>query len=246
MLLTYIQKERFRLFMKAIAIIPARGGSKRIPHKNIKPFLGKPIIEYSICAARESGIFDEIMVSTDDEAIADIARKAGAKVPFMRSTHASSDYATTRDVLEEVLWQYKKNGHLFQVMCCIYPTAPFVTENKLRRAYSVMREKNASSVLPVVKFSYPPQRAFVIREGKLEYQYPQYKLERSQDLEPIYHDAGQFYFYRLDADLNFNDDMFIPFVCSETEVQDIDNEEDWEIAEQKYVKWISKNSIASV
>lgn len=220
--------------MPSIAIITARGGSKRIPKKNIKPFCGRPIIEYSVHAALESGIFDEVMVSTDSEEIARIARDAGASVPFMRSAFTSSDYATTKDVLTEVLTCYAQRGKRFTEMCCIYPTAPFVMAEKLRGAYEELLRTGADSVMPVVQFSYPPQRAMVLRDGILVYQYPENFSKRSQDLEPIYHDCGQFYFYRIQDDLSYNTDSFAPIIVPETEVQDIDNESDWAIAEMKY------------
>ena len=223
---------------KAIAIITARGGSKRIPRKNIKEFCGKPIIEYSIRAAIDSGIFQEVMVSTDDDEIAEIARKAGAKVPFMRSEFTSGDYATTRDVLMEVLGEYQKRGENFDYMVCIYPTAPFVTAAKLCQAFQILREKDCTQVIPVVRFSFPPQRAFVIEDGEfLKYKWEEHRNSRSQDLEPFYHDAGQFYFYDVKRYLacegNVSDGVY-PIVLPESEVQDIDTEEDWEMAEFKY------------
>ncbi|MCD7737654.1 MAG: pseudaminic acid cytidylyltransferase [Lachnospiraceae bacterium] len=226
--------------MSSIAIITARGGSKRIPKKNIKEFCGKPIMEYSIQAALESGVFDEVMVSTDSEEIAELARKAGASVPFMRSADTSNDYATMKDVLEEVLSCYAQAGKLFDEMCCIYPTAPFVTARKLRKAHEILNETGAESVLPVVRFSFPPQRGLIMRDGLLHYQYPEYQSSRSQDLEPIYHDCGQFYFYRVNRDLTFNSDSYAPIIVSEMEVQDIDNETDWEIAELKYKLMVNR------
>ena len=179
--------------MNAIAIITARGGSKRIPRKNIKEFLGKPIISYSIEAALKSGLFEEVMVSTDDEEIAQIARKAGASVPFMRSINTSDDFATTDDVLLEVLDDYEKIGKTFEYMACIYPTAPFVTPEKLSEAIRLLKEHRATGVMPVVPFSFPPQRGMVVSEGRLAYCYPENAMKRSQDLETMYHDCGQFY-----------------------------------------------------
>ncbi|MCM1157879.1 MAG: pseudaminic acid cytidylyltransferase [Bacteroidales bacterium] len=220
---------------KQIAIITARGGSKRIPKKNIKEFCGKPIMAYSIEAAIDSQLFDEVMVSTDSEEIAEIARQYGANVPFMRSEKTADDYATTNDVLKEVFSEYKERGQDFDLAVCLYPTAPFVTAEKLRNAMELMEKENADAVTPVVRFSFPPQRAHVIREGGLEYQYPEYALTRSQDLEPIYHDCGQFYVMRV---ANVLGDVpakrTLPLVMSELEVQDIDNEEDWKLAEIKY------------
>lgn len=184
--------------MSAVVIITARGGSKRIPKKNIKDFCGKPIIAYSIEAALESNLFDEVMVSTDSEEIAEVAKRYGAKVPFMRSEKNSDDYATTADVLQEVISKYEKLGQSFDTMCCIYPTAPFVTGDKLKQAHKVFATSEADMLESVVKFSFPPQRAFVLRDGQLEYRYPECAPMRSQDLEDWYHDAGQFYFYDVD------------------------------------------------
>lgn len=251
--------------MKNIAIITARGGSKRIPKKNIRDFCGKPIIAYSIRAALDSGLFDEVMVSTDSEEIKAVAEQYGASVPFMRSEKNSNDYAVTADVLLEVLSEYKKLGKEYDYMCCLYPTALFITSEKLKSAFQKMQETGADALTPVVKFSFPPQRAFVLREGYLEFQYPEYAQTRSQDLEPIYHDCGQFYFYRTEAFFStavsktshtlatskgaVKDDKkteqqeghregkrikTIPFILTETEVQDIDNEEDWKMAEFKF------------
>lgn len=219
---------------KKIAIITARGGSKRIPKKNIKEFCGKPIIAYSIQAALDSGIFDEVMVSTDSREIADIAKKYGAKVPFMRSEETANDFATTNDVLREVFSEYQKMGSVFGIAVCIYPTAPFITAEKLKRAVALMSD-DIDAVTPVVRFSFPPQRAMIIKDGTLEYQYPEYACMRSQDLEPIYHDCGQFYVLRPENILEDKDDLkILPYICSELEVQDIDNEEDWRLAELKY------------
>ena len=223
--------------MKTLAIITARGGSKRIPRKNIKPFLGKPIIAYSIEAALKSGIFDVVMVSTDDEEIATIAKQYGAEVPFFRSQDASNDHATTTDVLLEVLEEYERRGEAFDVACCLYPTAPFVTENRLKEAYGRLKDSDADSLVPVVAFSYPPKRGLVIRDEKLVFEYPEYLNVRSQDLEPVYHDVGQFYFFRI-PNFKRNKSLMVgnvlPFEIPELEVQDIDNLSDWEIAEIKY------------
>ena len=223
--------------MSAVAIITARGGSKRIPKKNIKEFLGKPIIAYSIEAALKSREFDEVMVSTDSEEIAVIAKNYGAAVPFMRSERTASDFATTRDVLMEVLGEYKKFGKNFEEMVCIYPTAPFITSEKIKCALSVMRENKGSMVIPVVRFSYPPQRAYILRDGVLKFKWEEYRNIRSQDLELFFHDAGQFYCYNVQDYLEMNGvitEKIIPYELPELEVQDIDNEEDWEIAEMKY------------
>ena len=223
--------------MNAVAIITARGGSKRIPGKNKKDFLGKPIICYSIEAALASGLFDEVMVSTDDEEIAQIAEKAGASVPFMRSEKTANDYATTDDVLLEVLEEYEKRGKTFTYMACIYPTAPFVTARKLQDAMQVLKENQADGVMPVVRFSFPPQRGMAIRNGRLDYCYPENAMKRSQDLEPMYHDCGQFYVYDVEKYRACRGDLpdgYFPIEVPETEVQDIDNLSDWKLAEIKY------------
>lgn len=223
-----------------VAIITARGGSKRIPGKNIKDFCGKPIIAYSIEVALKSRLFDEVMVSTDSAEIAEVAKKYGAAVPFMRSAETASDYATTADVLKEVLSEYRKRGQEFNWLCCLYPTAPFVTAEKLRRAYEELRGSDADTAMPVVRYSFPPQRAMVIRDGCLTWQYPEFAAKRSQDLEPIYHDCGQFYFFRARA---FDEDETrerhtLPLIMPEEEVQDIDNLSDWRVAELKYRTFI--------
>lgn len=228
-----------------IAIITARGGSKRIPRKNIKDFYGKPIISYSITAALDSGIFDEVMVSTDDKEIADIARRCGANVPFLRSEKASTDTASTKDVLLEVLGEYEKRGKTFDRMCCIYPTAPFVTGDKIVNAMKLLMDKEVQQVVPVVAYSYPPQRSQKIDDkGLLEYRFPEHVLTRSQDLEPWYHDAGQFYCYDVKKYIACEGMCTenMPFIVSELEVQDIDNETDWKLAEMKYEIMLKKKT----
>lgn len=219
-----------------LAMITARGGSKRIPRKNIKEFCGKPILTYSIEAARSSGAFDEVMVSTDDPEIAGIAVKYGASVPFFRSEATANDYASTDDVIMEVLKTYEERGEHFDNFCCIYPTAPFVTGERLKQAMDLLADSD--SVMPVVPFSYPPQRGLLIsEEGFLKRQFPEYALSRSQDLQKIYHDCGQFYACRTDVFLKERTTDVkgqVPLVLTEMEVQDIDTLEDWEIAEIKY------------
>lgn len=236
--------------MKQIAVITARGGSKRIPRKNIKEFCGKPIMAYSVEAALTSGIFDTVMVSTEDEEIAEIARRYGAEVPFLRSKRTSDDFATTGDVLREVLEEYGSRGKTFDAVCCIYPTAPFVTADRLREAMKLLNAVTTAcpapdSVVPVVAFSFPPQRSVVIENGLLGFKWPEYMLSRSQDLEPFYHDAGQFYCLRTESFLAQNRlimDRTVPLVIPEMEVQDIDNEEDWKIAEVKFRLWKEGNA----
>lgn len=223
--------------MNNLAIIPARGGSKRIPRKNIKDFLGKPIIAYSIQAALESELFDEVMVSTDDGEIAEVALRYGAKVPFMRSYETSDDYATTSDVIKEVLLQYQGQDKYFEYACCIYATAPFITGNILNRSFELLIKSKFDTVAPVVPFSFPIQRGMKMKNSKIEMVYPEYTNVRSQDLEPIFHDVGQFYF--LDVEV-FNEKKSIwtdntgAIIISELENQDIDNEIDWKLAEMKY------------
>ena len=223
--------------MNSIAIIPARGGSKRIPRKNIKDFLGKPIIAYSIEAALQSGVFAKVMVSTDDAEIAEISRHYGANVPFFRSAETSTDMAMTVPVLLEVLDEYEKLGEIFDHICCLYPCAPFVTPERLKESMDLLASSGADSVLPVVKFSYPPQRCLVKRAGKLQMLWPENYNVRSQDLEPLYHDAGQFYCLKTEA-IKTQQTMFcehtLPIVLSDGEAQDIDTEEDWKEAEIKF------------
>ena len=220
-----------------IAVITARGGSKRIPKKNIRLFCGKPILAYSIVAAQESQLVDEVMVSTDSDEIAQIAKQWGAAVPFKRSAQNSDDYATTAQVLLEVLREYETMGQVFDEICCLYPTAPFVTAKKLRDAHELMKTAGAPAVVPVVQFSFPPQRGFLIEGYSLRYLYPQYEKARSQDLDPIYHDCGQFYWCKT-ALLKQYESLVVPgtagFVVPEEEVQDIDNLSDWNLAEMKF------------
>ena len=223
--------------MKTLAMITARGGSKRIPRKNIKEFNGKPIIAYSIEAALGSGVFDEVMVSTDDEEIADIARNYGAKVPFLRSEKTSNDFATTTDVIEEVLETYRERGEEYDIFCCIYPTAPFITSKRLKNPVAELAKSDADSLIPVVRFSYPPQRAMEVHDGRLVFRQPENLKKRSQDLEPHFHDAGQFYVVRSESFFKNHGIMvgdILPMELSELEVQDIDNEVDWKLAELKY------------
>ena len=235
-----------RIRMKKIAIITARGGSKRIPRKNIKDFCGKPILAYSIEAAVSSGLFDTVMVSTEDEEIAEVAKRYGAEVPFYRSEKTAGDFATTNDVLLEVLEEYKKRGQEFELACCIYPTAPFVSAGKLKKAMGELENSDADTLIPVVPFSYPPQRGLLIAEnGCLVRQFPEYATARSQDLPKVYHDCGQFYACRTKPFMEAGTtdvENLIPLILSEMEVQDIDTPEDWEIAEIKYRRLFSNDT----
>lgn len=224
--------------IKNIAIIPARGGSKRIPRKNVKHFLGKPIIAYSISAAIESGIFDEIMVSTDDLEISNISRKYGAKIPFMRSDNNANDHAVLIDVLFEVVERYKKQGIQIENICCILPTAPFVTPDRLIEAAELHKKESYLSVFPVLEFSYPIQRSLIKNKaGFIEMANPKFLNSRSQDLQPHFHDSGQFYFISVDA-LYKEKSLFTSksgvVELSQLEVQDIDTINDWINAEVKY------------
>ena len=222
-----------------VAIITARGGSKRIPRKNIKKFCGEPIIKYSIRAAIESGMFDEVMVSTDDDEIRNVAESYGASCPFKRDSENANDYATTVDVIKEVLFKYKEIGKRFTHYCVIYPTAPFVTADKLKKAFRIMEENHADFLTPVARYEYPVQRCFVIENGVLKKKWPEYQNVRTQDLEPLYYDAGQFYMQKgsqLQKKKTLVPDRTYAFIVDETEVQDIDNPDDWIIAELKYRK----------
>lgn len=220
--------------MKNLAIIPARGGSKRIPHKNIKEFLGKPIIAYSIEAALKSGLFDEVMVSTDDAEIAAIAKQYGASVPFMRSAETANDFATTRDVLNEVVSEYKKREQEFAAICCIYATAPLIAAEDIAEAYKTLSSSDFACVYPVVQFSYPIWRCLdVAEDGSMKRHWPEYENSRSQDLPKEYHDSGTFYWHRL-IDGKIADGKLGAIIMPEERVQDIDTETDWKLAEMKY------------
>lgn len=223
--------------MSNICIIPARGGSKRIPRKNILPFLGKPILAYSIEAALECNLFSEVMVSTDDIEIAEVARQYGANIPFYRSEKTSDDYATTFDVLDEVLANYQNSGKSFDNLCCIYPCAPFVNCQKLRTSYKILCDGGFETVIPVVAYSFPIQRSFTVKENRLSYKYPEFEKTRSQDLEIMYHDTGQFYWCKVTSLLEHKSLVTGntgSLILSELEVQDIDNLSDWQMAELKY------------
>ncbi len=223
---------------KKLCIIPARGGSKRIPKKNIKFFLDKPIISYSIETALSSGLFDEIMVSTDDEEIAEIAISFGATVPFFRSEKNSDDYATTIDVITEVINEYNKLGKEFEYTCCIYPCAPLLSTTRLIESFQELISFNLDCVFPIVRFGFPIQRAVKIYNGNLIKMYqPEFMQTRSQDLEPSFHDAGQFYFFNTEEIVKCHklwttNTGFIEL--TEIESQDIDNLVDWDLAVLKY------------
>ena len=223
--------------MGNVAIITARGGSKRIPRKNIKEFGGKPIIAYSIETALNSNLFEYVMVSTDDDEIAGVAKRYGAHVPFMRSKNNSDDFTGTADVILEVLHDLEKVGKQFDYVCAIYPTAPFITKQLLAEAYEVLINKKMDSVFPVCSFSYPIQRSLEINDSKISMVWPENLNKRSQDLEPRYHDAGQFYWMNTEVFLK-EKKVFTQnsgsVIVNEMQVQDIDSETDWQLAELKY------------
>ena len=224
--------------MANLCIIPARGGSKRIPRKNIRDFLGKPIIAYSIEAAMKSGIFDEVMVSTDDKEIADIAQKFGAKVPFFRSGDNADDYATTADVIKEVILEYAKDNKEFENICCCYPTAPFMSSDRLIEGLKKLLFPSVNSVFPIVEFGYPILRSLKKDEnGMVSMNWSEHLNSRSQDLAKSYHDAGQWYWIKTDVFLSTEKiigEGAYGLHLNELEVQDIDNEIDWKLAEIKY------------
>ena len=230
--------------MANIAIITARGGSKRIPRKNIKDFLGKPIIAYSIQTALASGLFDEVMVSTDDDEIAVVAKEYGATIPFFRSQQTSDDYSGTADVLLEVLQQLNGIGKTYNYACCIYPTAPLINTSTLQKGYSLLTEGKYDTVFPVCAFSSPVLRSLIMDEtGKVTMQWPENINKRSQDLPGCYHDAGQFYWINVPAFLakqKLYTDNSGAIILNELQVQDIDNETDWKMAELKF-KLINQN-----
>lgn len=225
--------------MNIVAIITARGGSKRIPRKNIKDFMGKPMIAYAIESALDSKVFDEVMVSTEDSDIAEVAKKYGAKVPFMRSAKTADDFAGTNDVLNEVIDSYKNLGKIFDKFCCIYPCVPFLTGEILKNGYEkFINSKDLDSLIPIVRFSYPIQRAVRVNgRGMLEYREPENMSKRSQDLEPMFHDVGMFYFAKTDSFVKYNS-LMMPqtgyIELDESIVQDIDSKSDWQMAEIKY------------
>lgn len=221
-----------------VAIIPARGGSKRIPGKNIKPFAGKPIIGYSIEAAIDSNLFDRIIVSTDSPQIAEVAVDFGAEVPFLRSPDLADDYTGTDAVIVDVLERLAQNNFKATYVCCLYATAPFVEPQDLQRGYSILRESGACSAFTVTSFEAPIFRSLQCNKfGRLKMIWPEYKKSRSQDLLEALHDAGQFYW--ADVLKYMKERVFwstdaVPVYMPRFRVQDIDTPEDWEIAEKMF------------
>jgi N-acylneuraminate cytidylyltransferase len=221
--------------MHRVAIIPARGGSKRIPRKNIKEFCGKPMIAWSIEAAKSSGCFDKIIVSTDDAKIADVAREWGATVPFMRPAKLSDDYAGTLPVIRHAVEWLSEREAPVDYACCLYATAPFVSADDLRRGWELIQQQGCSYAFSVTSYAFPIQRAVRITEsGRVGMFNPEYFNTRSQDLEEAWHDAGQFYWGAAqawrDEQAIFGEES-IPVKLPRHRVQDIDTPEDWARAE---------------
>ena len=229
-----------------IAIIPARGGSKRIPRKNIKSFHGKPIIAYSIEAAIQSGVFDRVIVSTDDSEIADIAREYGAETPFIRPQELSCDHTATVPVIKHAIEEIEsQTGQLIESACCIYATAPFVVPDRIKMAYRILIEGNRDYCFPVVEFEYAIQRALAVDEvGSISMRESNQYHVRSQDLQSYYHDVGQFYFGRKESWIQEKPVFLANSVVikiSKKYAQDIDTEADWEFAEYLYSYEINNN-----
>ncbi|HGY9624957.1 pseudaminic acid cytidylyltransferase [Pseudomonas putida] len=229
-----------------VAIIPARGGSKRIPRKNIKIFCGKPMIAWSIEAALKSGCFDKVIVSTDDDEIAEVALRWGAEVPFMRPKNLADDYTGTLPVIKQAIEAMASQQMIIDEACCIYATAPFVTADDLKRGAEILHERGSPYAFSVTSYPFPIQRAVRLNhEGHVSMFQPEHFLTRSQDLEEAYHDAGQFYWGKVSAWL-----AQVPFFCSDSvgvvlpryRVQDIDTPEDWLRAEWMF-KTINSHEI---
>lgn len=224
--------------MPNLCIIPARGGSKRIPRKNIREFLGKPIIAYTIETVIKSNLFDVIMVSTEDSEISEVARKYGAEVPFIRSRENANDYATTAAVIKEVINNYAQMNREFEFICCCYPTAPLMTSDRLSEGFKKIQLDNIKTVLPVVAFNYPIFRSLKLDEcGMVAMNWPENLYTRSQDLPQAFHDAGQWYWVKTKEFLSSEKilgEATYGLQLDELEVQDIDDETDWKLAELKY------------
>ncbi len=220
-----------------IAIIPARGGSKRIPGKNIKPFLGRPMIDYSIKTAIDSGIFDRVVVSTDSAEIAEQAIKSGAEVPFIRPDNLSDDFTITADVIAHAVNELSVEEKI-DYICCLYATAPFVLPGYLKQGYDLLYKSNVGAVFSVTSFSFPIFRALKLNDNNtLEMFWPEHMETRSNDLPEAYHDAGQFYWLRTETfmkDKKLYSDDAMPVILPRHLVQDIDTPEDWKRAEYMY------------
>lgn len=224
-----------------IAIIPARGGSKRIPKKNVKLFCGKPMIVWSIEAALKSKIFDRIIVTTDDDEIAKISQENGAEIPFVRPKNLSNDHVNLSEVvLHATKWLCKEHDNNISAICVIHATAPFISELNLKASYEIFQKNECEIVFSATSYPFPIQRAFKINKDKsVEMFQPKNLMIRSQDLEPAYHDAGQFYWMTCDAIINsiptFSNQSRA-FLLPRYEVQDIDTKEDWNEAELIFKK----------
>jgi len=229
-----------------IALIPARGGSKRIPNKNIKLFAGKPLISYPIRAARDSGLFDRIIVSTDSIEISEIAEKEGAEVPFTRPPELADDFTPTIPVIKHAIRWLNGNSCSVDHCCCIYAN-PFVTSGNLVAAFGVLKEKRAASVIPVTTFPFPIFRSVRInKQGAVEFIFPEKSLTRTQDLEEAFHDAGQFYWWNCETLMATEEISRLqqmnrfPLVIPRSQVQDLDTPEDWIVAEKLYSLFVAQ------
>lgn len=223
---------------RAFAIIPARGGSKRIPRKNIRIFHGRPMIGWTIAAARACGLFEHVLVSTDDEEIAAVARSEGAETPFMRPVELSDDHTPTRPVVNHAIEAASALYGKPDYVCCLYATAPFLRADDLLHGFDCLKESGADFAFSVTSFAFPIQRALrLLPNGRVGMFAPEHAMTRSQDLEEAWHDAGQFYWGRTDAFLN-NLRMFsevaVPVILPRDRVQDIDTPEDWIVAERLF------------
>ncbi len=224
--------------MMKVAIIPARGGSKRIPRKNIKPFFGRPMISYSIRAARDCGLFDKVIVSTDDEEIAEVARGHGAETPFMRPAELANDHAGTGAVVVHAIEWFREQGIRYDAACCIYATAPLIEPERIREGWDLLQQPGKRYAFSVTSYAFPIQRALKrTPDGSVAMFWPENLTKRSQDLEPAYHDAAQFYWGWCDAwvggEVAFSP-ISAPVILSRNMVVDIDTPEDWEVAEVTY------------
>ncbi len=226
--------------MKAlrICVIPARGGSKRIPRKNIKSFCGKPIIAYPIEAALASGLFDQVIVSTDDNEIAEVALAYGATVPFKRPAHLSDDHTATVPVLLHALEWVEQHGSKVSEMSCLYPSTPFLNAELLNAAYAHWKNTLAEFCFAVSEYPSAPQRGLNMNaEGRMSSMYPEFRLSRTQDLDKAYFDVGQFYFCDAQAfkkELNLHSPKACGYVLPKFLAHDIDTLDDWHLAEMFY------------
>ena len=224
--------------MSNLCIIPARGGSKRIPKKNIIDFFGKPMISYAIETALNSKLFDEVMVSTDSSEIAKIAKKFGAKVPFIRSKENATDKSPTIDVLLEVLKYYSSKGEKFNYVCCLYPFTPLITNAILHNTFELIKSNDVSSVFPAVPYSHPVQRGFTInKSGIIDSIDLESLKKRTQSMKKVFHDAGQFYWFRpeiLKKTKSIVNSQSKVFEMNQLEVHDVDTLEDLELVKLKY------------